>query len=240
MRYLIALILFAHISVGRPGYFKRFTPTSAISLSSGAAGYFGDITPFNVYLSNGPQSIKSSVGVEFSRNFKRNLHYRINLNYIKLSADDKYYDTCSVYRANYVRNLNFSTNMLETSVMLQYDTNLDRVTPYFFAGAGHIAYSVNNSPVIKNSVSVPFGVGVKTKLSNRIEIAAELNYRYTMSDDIDDVLDNRVYSQPEKPYIMKGNDLFYTAQIKVTYKIPVQIKCFTPVQTIRYKINKTN
>lgn len=237
MKYLLALLLLAHVAYSKPLYFKRFTPSSSISLLGGAAGYFGDITPFNVYLSNGPQTLKYSAGLEFSRNFKRNLSYRINLNYVRLEADDKYYDTCSSYRVNYIRNLNFKADVLETSASLQYEIERNGIVPYFFAGIGNIMYKVNDNSVIKTSISVPFGVGIKTKISKRLEIAAELNYRYTMTDDLDDVLDSRVYSQPEKPFIMKGNDLYYTAQLKITYKIPVKIRCYPKIQTVRYRIN---
>lgn len=236
MRYILTLMLLSHLTFCKPLYFKKFTPSSSISVLGGAAGYFGDITPFKIYLSNGPQSIKHATGFEFSRNFKKNFNYRINLNYIKLEASDKYYDTCAAYRPNYIRNLNFKANVLETSASLQYEIERDGIVPYFFAGVGHIMYNVNKQS-IKNSISIPFGIGVKTRISKRIEVAAELNYRYTVTDALDDVLDSRIYKQVEKPFIMNGNDLYYTAQLKVTYRIPVKIRCYSQIQTVRYKIN---
>lgn len=243
MRYLLILLLISHVSYSKPKhysriittprfaifradpYFRRFTPVKSFSIQTGGSGYFGDIAPFKVYGTTALKSVRPNLGVEYAHKFKKNLSYRINLNWIQISSSDKYYDSCSSYTANFIRGASFTTNMFEYATAFQYDMPIGKFTPYVFAGFGGFIYKKPEDKQLDASLSIPVGAGVKTKLSDHFDIGAELNYRYTSTDKLDGITDDVKYTGPKIPSIMIGPDLFYTFQIKLTYHFLVDTNC---------------
>ena len=58
--------------------------TTYIAYTLGSTGYFGDIAPFENYLTTALKSARVSAGLEVSHTFKRHLTHRFNLNYLKI------------------------------------------------------------------------------------------------------------------------------------------------------------
>lgn len=226
MKYVSFLILISFICFGKPSpYFKKFSPKNFISISSGLSGYVGDIIPFTVYRTTGFKSLKPNLGIGFMHTLKNNVRYTLNLQWNQISANDRYYDSCLSYLPNFVRNLNFTTDMLEMTTSLQYDLPINHFTPYIFGGFGGFIYRKKGDDDLKSSICLPFGLGIKTKLNKKFDLGVELNYRYTFTDDLDGILDERVYKQIGSPSVMKGPDLFYTVQLKLIYQLPNNIRC---------------
>jgi hypothetical protein len=125
----------------------------------------------------------------------------------KVSADDK-------YGRNKERNLNFSSQVSEGSLDVQYlITPLDQhvFTPYIFAGIAIYHYdpytfdSAGTKYYLKplstegegfvsgrndyslTQFSIPFGVGLKMPLSDDINVGFEIGYRKLFNDYVDDV-----------------------------------------------------
>lgn len=242
MRYLLVLLLISQVLYSKPKhysrivttprfaifradpYFRKVVETKSLSIQTGGSGYFGDIAPFKVYGTTAIKSIRPNLGIEYAHKFKKNLSYRINLNWIQISANDKYYDSCSSYTANFLRGASFTTNMFEYTTAFQYDMPLGKFTPYVFAGFGGFVYKRPEDKQLDAALSLPVGAGIKTKLSSHFDIGAEINYRYTSSDKLDGITDEVKYTQSNPPSKMLGPDLFYTVQLKLTYHFSVN-KC---------------
>jgi hypothetical protein len=146
-------------------------------------------------------------GIGLSYDLTKHLSVRANFKIGKISADDK-------KGRNKARNLNFSSELTEGDIDLQYFiTTLGAhiLTPYVFAGIAlyhYDPYTFDSTgrryylkPLstegegfvqgIKNynltQVSIPFGAGVKMPLSDNINVGLEVGFRKLFNDYLDDV-----------------------------------------------------
>ena len=77
--------------------------------------------------------------------------------------------------------------------VLEYDLRKSRYnqTPYMTAGIGVINHDYFNDQDIesisgrKTTISIPFGVGYKYAISQKLVLAADLMFRYSFTDDLD-------------------------------------------------------
>jgi opacity protein-like surface antigen len=206
MKYLLALL-----SLSIP-YFADSQRLSG-DLYSGVANYSGDLQSKRFTFAN----IGPAVGLGLSYNITNKLSVRGAASYLQLKASDK--DNTAAQDIG-SRNLDFQTKILEASLALQYDLfSLDEraFTPYVFAGvaAYHFnpyTYDKNNNKVLlrplgtegqglpeypevggiyKNKqIAIPFGIGGKFALTERVRVGAELNIRKLFTDYLDDVSTN--------------------------------------------------
>ena len=91
---------------------------------------------------------------------------------------------------------------------LPYGTGLGfrggyRFTPYLLGGMG-FTYAIPPEKGVF-TVNFPIGIGVKYKLSRRLNIGAEFTMRFSMSDKLD--VTNKEGLQLEDPYQIKGKGL---------------------------------
>ena len=176
-----------------------------LQISAGLMNYGGDLQQKSYSLN----LVHPAVAV--------NLAYQVNhivlrggFTYGKVSADDV---QNSLYKD---RNLNFTSNISEINLCLQYDfllTNETRkFTPYVFAGVGFFHFNPFTHkgdtkiylqplgtegeglaiyPTRKfyslTQINNPIGVGFKYKLSSRVLIGLEFNSRLLYTDYLDDV-----------------------------------------------------
>ena len=218
MKHLLALLLISNFMFGKNPIYKPFVKTTYMAQSLGSTGYFGDIAPFENYITTALKSARVSAGLEVSHTFKRHLTHRFNLNYITLNSSDKYYDSCSSFASNFYRGKSFTTDLLELSSAYEYGAYNHKYNPYLFVGFGILAFKVSGEGNIHSAFCAPFGMGVKTSINKKIALALELNYRYTNTDLLDGLsdLDTKVFLNTS---IQKGPDLFYTLNFKLIYKI---------------------
>lgn len=175
---------------------------------AGIANYQGDlqdhIFPFN--------QAHFAGGAGFSYDLSKHFSIRTGLILGRVSANDK-------YGKNFRRNLNFTSNITEGNLELQYYiTPLveNSLSPYVFAGIAvfHFdPYTYDTSgkkyylkplstegegflPGVKNynltQIAIPFGIGVKLNLSENINVGLELGFRKLFTDYLDDVSTNYV------------------------------------------------
>ena len=132
---------------------------------------------------------------------------RYNFVYGKVGAEDS--DSDHPYYEN--RNLAFSSSVFELSYLVEiafrkYDVGAlkkNRSTPYLFGGISYFHMSpksndeklrdwktegqgVTESKYLNHQISLPFGLGFKANLSNRIAIGVEYGFRKTFTDFLDD------------------------------------------------------
>lgn len=177
--------------------------TTEVGLNLGAAGYMGDLNPRNPF---------DFSGIAFGGFVKRNLdpYWAIGLHYNfgKIKDNDANSSDAS-FRS---RNLNFSTALNELS--LQVDFNFleyfagggtKNFSPYIFAGVGgvlfnpkavyqdqkyELRYYETEGKAYKNyAVSIPYGVGMKGRISDHFALFSQLGYRTAHTDYLDDVGD---------------------------------------------------
>ena len=161
-------------------------------------------------------------GIGLSYEITNHLSVRTAFKIGKISADDK-------LGRNKARNLNFSSQLTEGSLDIQYlITPLDEhvLTPYVFAGVAVYHYdpytfdSAGRKYYLKplstegegfisgrnnyslTQFSIPFGAGVKMPLSENINVGFEIGYRKLFTDYLDDV--SKTYVDPNLLLARRG------------------------------------
>ncbi len=179
-----------------------------VNVFGGFANYIGDLQSkaYTTQQSNGA----FGAGLQYDLNG----HFSIlgNGSFGRISAADGYSNQADL-RA---RNLNFESNIYEGNLLLEYnllDLRTHKITPYAFAGvalfhfnpytydtAGRKIYLHGLStegeglaayPGKKEyslyQISIPFGGGIKFRISDRVVLAYEIGMRKTFTDYLDDV-----------------------------------------------------
>lgn len=167
----------------------------------GGTGYMGDLNQKN------PLKVSGVAAGVFARyNFKGYISLGAGANYGIISAAD----SLSSNQQNRIRNLSFTTRLLETSLTAEFNfmeyipsVSKNVYTPYVLFGVAYTNYNPQatylgqtyNLPdyrtegvAYKNTtVAVPFGVGIKYNIAGRLTLAANLSYRTAYTDYLDDV-----------------------------------------------------
>ncbi|MBD1365205.1 outer membrane beta-barrel protein [Mucilaginibacter sp. ZT4R22] len=168
----------------------------------GGAGYIGDLNPSPFKPSGG------SAGLFVKRNFNGYLSARLNYQVGKIAGADS--TSSSQQLRN--RNLSFTDGLKELSLMAEFnfmkyipDAGKNKYTPYIYLGIGTTAFAprtIYNGTEISlralrtegqaseyktSTIVIPYGAGIKYNIGGKWTVAAELGYRYTRSDFLDDV-----------------------------------------------------
>ena len=185
MKNCIFLIIFISISSVSLGQMYE------VGISIGGSNYVGDIGRTNYIYPN-----KVAGAVFFKYNLNPRIALRATYSYLPIKANDLDADTD--FRRD--RGLNFSNTINELAIGLEYsfyeyDISSDDKTwtPYILLELASFNYKyIVNEPQpnqfqykSKNSFSVPFGVGFKSKLIGSLAFSLEAKFRYTFEDDLD-------------------------------------------------------
>ena len=179
-----------------------------VNLFGGFSNYIGDLQhrPYSTKEANG------SFGAGLQYDLSGHFSVLSNLTYGKVSASDAQ-DSKTVNRA---RNLSFETKILEGNLLLEYnlfDIREHKLTPYVFAGVAvyhfdpyafdstgrkvflHILSTEgeglkeypDRKPYSLTQFAIPFGGGIKFRISDRVVLAYEIGLRKLFTDHLDDV-----------------------------------------------------
>lgn len=196
MPKFVALLFFLFIS------YQLQAQTWEVGGALGGAGYIGDLNP------NNPVKISGiSGGLFVARNFDGYFSAKLNFTYGKISADDSK-SSSQQFRD---RNLSFNDPLKELSLIGEFnfmnyipDAGPHKYTPYIYTGVGLTSYApranyngksyglrqlrTENEPTYgKNTIVIPYGVGIKYNFNTKWTVAGDLGYRYTFTDYLDDV-----------------------------------------------------
>lgn len=174
-----------------------------IGVSGGTSWYNGDINPYSHF---GRDYMRRAFGISLRRNLNQRFALRWQFNYGEVGANDLLSNTS--FRRN--RNLNFYSPIIEFSNTIEFnfltwDALIDkyRFSPYTFIGLG--AFYFNPTTEVENSIfelqpiategrsysriniAMPFGIGIKLAVTDRILLGAEWGLRRTFTDYLDDV-----------------------------------------------------
>jgi len=107
----------------------------------GSSAYYGDLAPMDNLVPSTINSLRWGFGIEFARNFSKKMSAALELNWIRLGADD--------FNANdltaFARNLHFRNDVKEITVSGRYYprslignfTKRDQISPSLFLGLGY-------------------------------------------------------------------------------------------------------
>ena len=174
-----------------------------VNLFAGASNYQGDLQDKRFTFNQ--SHFAGGVGVSYDLSDRFSV--RSGITFARISADDK-------YGRNSLRNLNFTTNLTEVNLGLEYYiTRLQdhALTPYVFGGIAlyHFNPYTHDTSGTKyflkplstegegfvdgrknyslTQLAIPFGAGVKLSLSEDINVGLEVGLRKLFTDHLDDV-----------------------------------------------------
>ena len=179
-----------------------------VNLFGGFSNYIGDLQSkaYTTQQSNG------SFGAGLQYDVTGHFSLLSNLTYGRISAADGYAQKTDL-RA---RNLNFESVIGELNLLAEYnilDLQSHRLTPYVFVGLAvfhfnpyahdttgkkvylrplstegeGLAQYPGRKPYSLTQLSIPFGGGIKFRMSDRVTLAYEIGLRRTSTDYLDDV-----------------------------------------------------
>lgn len=170
----------------------------------GTSSYMGDVNKTNLFLNPG-----LSGGALFRYNMTFNWSVKFNLiagNVSGSSIDTEYnlpFEKEAIFNRSFADlGAQIEFNFLPYSDKYAY-IGTRPYTPYVFAGTG-VTYADGNSKFI--GLNIPFGVGVKYKLKNRLNIGLELSLRKLFGDDFD-VTDKGPDCSLDSPYQINSSTL---------------------------------
>lgn len=200
-----------------------------LGLSIGGTNYSGDIgRELYVY----PNRIGGSL--VYKRNVNSRLVGRISLSYLPIADDD-------VNSSNVVRNdraYSFNNTIYEAAFGIEFNyfeydvmSRLKGYTPYIFVEFAGFYYDVANETDInsyhyggKVAYSIPFGIGYKSRITDRLGYAVEFRTQYTFEDDLD-------YNNQDVIPLRFGNpnttDWYFYTGATLTYSFG-RPPCFSP------------
>lgn len=169
----------------------------------GGAGYQGDLNLNSPVKLSGVQG-----GLFVKRNFDGYFSTKLNFTMGRISADDS--KSNSEQFRN--RNLSFSDNIKELSLIGEFnfmkyipDAGPNKYSPYIYTGIGVTSYNPRTKyqgsthdlrelrtegqakPYGKNTMVIPYGVGLKYNFDSKWTVAGDVGYRFTFTDYLDDV-----------------------------------------------------
>lgn len=192
MRKLLLLLIFTGLSS------LSYAQLNEVGFFLGGSNYVGDIGSTAFIRPNAP-----AFGLIYKYNTNPRIAYRATFTHMQISPDDS--ESLNEVRA-YFQN-SFDKNITEITAgiefnFFEYNIANDRMksTPYFILEVGGFQYDAATSIqtilpqrvelnyATKRGIAIPFGIGFKGRLYNKLAFAIETRFRYTFKDDLDDSL----------------------------------------------------
>jgi len=179
-----------------------------VNLFGGFSNYFGDLQ------SKAYTTQQAHLGLGIGLQYDLSSHFSVlsNFNYGRVGASDAYSQK-ALLRA---RNLSFQSKIYEGNLLAEYnlfDLNQYRITPYVFAGVAIYHFNPYASDTLGqkvflrplstegeglagypdrklykvNQFALPFGGGIKFRVTDQVVIAYEIGLRKLFTDYLDDV-----------------------------------------------------
>jgi hypothetical protein len=204
-------LLWSSLSYGQTQLYDSYKNEGEFGIGLGVGHYFGDLNTRAAI--NRP---KFSGGIYFIKQFNNYVGLRISGDYAFLGYSDMYSKNETQKR----RNLSFNTNVWELSLsgyfnFFRFIPGVEgyNFTPYLSLGAGVFSYDPyaylqgtkyylrplgtegqNVDSGAKQygdmAICIPFTVGVKYAINENVNVFAEIGYRFTTTDYLDDVSKN--------------------------------------------------
>lgn len=193
-----------------------------IGVFIGGSNFIGDVGPTTYIAPNEP-----AIGLLYKWNKSPRHSYRFSYTQSKITSNDLDSDEPS----RSLRGYRFENNIKEVSLALEFnffDFNLNglekKITPYVYSGINYTMYNglfiingVTNKDTNQNTLAIPIALGIKSKLSRRLIIGAEVGARYSFADDIDGSLPSNKNLNQYKFGNTNNNDWYVFSGLTLTY-----------------------
>jgi hypothetical protein len=184
-----------------------------LGLTGGASYYLGDINPSRHFYRPSP-----AVGAFGRYNLNKREAIRLSLTYMSIKGSDA--DFSNTYQQ--LRNASFNVSFLEIASTFEFhflpyiiNKKENGFSPYLYGGIGYLAF-VNTPNNKGNRFNVPFGMGVKYSLSEKVGIGVEWGMRKTFNDLMDGVTNPG--GEEMKPFL-NNNDWYSFAGFFISFRL---------------------
>ncbi|MFO7842471.1 MAG: DUF6089 family protein [Bacteroidales bacterium] len=182
----------------------------------GTSYYQGDINTSRLFYSPSP-----AIGLLVKYNLSDHLTSTLKSSYGTLKGNDSDFSTLE----NQQRGASFSTPYFDISMIFEFNflpynssgyikKNKKRFSPFMFAGVG-VNYLINSTG-FENPVTIPFGLGIKYNIFERLTLGVEWSYSKTFNDEIDGVIN--IQDEVNTP-VIHNDDWYSFFSVFFTYKI---------------------
>lgn len=264
--FLFAFVLI--ITSTASAQYEGYTQEGEVGITAGIATYFGDLNN-----RADPTRLKPALGIFFRKQFGNYIGVRLTGNYARLGFSDQHSNSDFQKQRNLSFNTDiFEVALRGDFNFFRYDP-MDpqyQFTPYVSLGVGVFSYDPyaylggekyflrplgtegqnvgfnGKKPYGSTAISIPFGVGVKYALNQKLNLSFEITHRFTTTDYLDDVssqyagianftpnspaslLQDRSYEiDPNKPLGVQGfqrgwekqKDQFIIAEVGLSFNI---------------------
>jgi hypothetical protein len=221
--YIVACcMLLVHLVNGQ--HLQLVENKGEIGIFAGKSSYIGDIAPDRF-------TFKNSKGAFFKKQFNDYGGIKLNYEQISLGAEDQL--SKNPYASS--RGFFFSRDFHDISLIGEFNftrylpgNKYYRFTPYLGVGVGYMI-SMNKDTVInalkdstiKNQyLHFPVQLGFRFNLTQRWNLFAEALYRFTTTDEIDNLVDGKT----KAAYLgyqgsRSGKDQFFSAKAGISYNL---------------------
>ncbi|MGI6222368.1 MAG: DUF6089 family protein [Prevotella sp.] len=193
-----------------------------IGVEGGMSGYLGD---FNGNLT---KDLQPAGGIVVRRLFNPYIGLNLSGFYGKLKGSSE--DVETYYPDQQEQPYEFDNTLVDVSLTFEYNfwpygTGRDyrgakRITPYIFGGIG--ATYVSGGEKNKFTGNVPIGLGVKYKISPRLNLGLNWAMHFSLNDELDGMKDP---SHVESSGAFKNTDCYSALMLSLTYSFSA--KCTT-------------
>ena len=222
---IIGVLSFATLAYGQ----KR----GDLGVFFGGSYYLGEINPTVQFLETSP-----AYGLMYRQIFDLRWSLRGSIYKGTLTGDDRNSD----YDYHQRRGHTFSLDIVDFALMTEFNflpyvstSSKYNFAPYVTAG---VSYMMSQSDDVKNTLTIPFGIGFKVNVTERVSAGVEWVWRNSFSDELDGLGDwetdplqeEFMTDQTAENYRQKSliyrNDMYAYAGFFVCYKIAYRrIKC---------------
>jgi len=221
MKQTIIIILIVISSISAFGQKK-----GDIGVFSGLAYYLGDINPTIQMREKLP-----AYGIFYRHIFDLRYSIKSSVTYAQIES----FDILSSYDYHIQRNHSFRLKFVDVSSMVEFNflpyvsTSMKyNHAPYVTAG---LTYMVSLNKDVPNTMAIPFGIGYKFNITERLSIGAEWTWRKTFSDELDglgeyatdpikeEFLTDKKAEKYRQNSLYNRNDLYTFVGLFVSYKI---------------------
>lgn len=210
MKKILFLIILLPVSI--IGFSQR---NFDIGGFGGTSYYMGDLNPTIPFLSP-----RYSIGPVIRYNLDSRYSFRMHVIYANVAGADVEANQ-NITKRNYP--VNFSANLVNGALQAEFNffpyktyEATGEWTPYIFGGIGYsvmLGSNVEGSGITgSNHMTIPFGVGMKFNLTNRMSAGLEWSHHKTFTSRLDGVI------QPTGETFLFHNDWYSFFGLFITYK----------------------
>lgn len=197
-------------------FFTRAQSKTEFGIILGTSYYNGDINHSQQFYSP-----SFAGGLIIKYNIDKHLAVGLKGFYGSLSGSDSDFDNPE----NNLRQASFSTSVIDIAALVEFNfmaysssgfikKNDERFTPFVFIGIG--GNYVFNSSGFSNPVTIPFGLGIKYNIFDRLTLGLEWSFHKTFNDEIDGVVN---IQDAENTPVIHNDDWYSFCGVSLSYKI---------------------